>query len=554
MRARHLVLFGVFVFFVAGLTRLSWALPRPIDGGGAHVDAAVEAAAADAEVDAEDEAEAVPPAVASAAPAASASAAPSAAPTHANEAPREIAEGSPVRLHDKRVFAIRVNRGGITAEERARRASSDLERAFEENENDDVHIDESHPSLAVVMVGNRPIVELTPEDAEAAGDASLTAHAAGIGENVRSALKSERTRRDVSKRVFSWSLIIFTALAVFLGMRKTGDFAVSARTWITDNPKRLPALRIGSVEVMRPAAFQGLLRVGVTLIERTIQLAILYIWLVFVLSQFESTKDLGGRITTTILTPLGALVGRIALSLPLLVVGVIAVVAVVIVTRFIRLFFRSVEMGETQLAWLPPDLAAATSAALRIGVVIGALVLGAPLVTGSDQGTASRAGFIVIGALGLALVPMLASMMLGFQAVFWRRFRIGDFVSFDGRQGRVANVTLFEVRVLDGEGSELRIPHLLTLVRPLRVSGAYPLATFEIVVDAKAPQEQVRKLIATGGTSKHGEPRVRLLFADQDGAHYEVVAKRALDEEDPATAVLRALSDAGIGLGKHGGR
>jgi hypothetical protein len=114
----------------------------------------------------------------------------------------------------------------------------------------------------------------------------------------------------------------------------------------------------------------------------------------------------------------------------------------------------------------------------------------------------------------------------------------------------VANVTLFEVRVLDGEGSELRIPHLLTLVRPLRVSGAYPLATFEIVVDPKAPQEQVRKVMATSGASKHGEPRVRLLFIDADGAHYEIVAKRALDEEDPATAVLRALSDAGIGLGK----
>jgi small-conductance mechanosensitive channel len=555
MRSRHLVVFGVFILFVTGLTRLGFALPH--DAG---ADARVDAAALDAgdaeaaaEEDAEPEAEAVPPPVESAAPVASASAAASAAPAHANET-REIAEGSPVRLHDKRVFAIRVKLAGITAEERARRASAALERAFEENENDEVRVDESKPNLAVVMVGNRPIVELTPEDADAAGDASLTVHAAGIGENVRSALKSERTRRDVSKRVFSWSLIIFSALMLFLGVRKARDFAVSARTWITDNPKRLPVLRIGSVEVMRPAAFQGLLRIGVTLIERTVQLAVLYIWLVFVLSQFESTKDLGGKITSTILTPLGALVGRIALALPLLVVAAIAVVAVVIVTRFIRLFFRSVEMGETQLAWLPPDLAAATSAVMRLGVVIGALVLGAPLVTGTDQGTASRAGFVIIAAFGLALVPLLASMTVGFQAVFWRKFRIGDFVSFDGRQGRVANVTLFNVHVLDGEGSELRIPHLLTLVRPLRVSGAYPLATFEIVVDSKTPQEQVRKIMAASGTSKHGEPRVRLLFADQDGAHYEIIAKRALDEEDPATAILRALADAGIGLGKHGGR
>ena len=47
--------------------------------------------------------------------------------------------------------------------------------------------------------------------------------------------------------------------------------------------------------------------------------------------------------------------------------------------------------------------------------------------------------------------------------------------------------------------------------------------------------------MATSGASKHGEPRVRLLAIDADGARYEIVAKRALDEEDPATAITRAL-------------
>jgi hypothetical protein len=467
------------------------------------------------------------------------------------EAPREIAEGSPVRLHDKRVFAIRVARAGLNAEERARRASSALDRAFEESETEEVHVDESQPNLAIVLVGNRPIAELTPDDAEAAGDASLSAHAAGVSENVRSALKAERTRRDVSRRVFSWSLVVFSALIAFLALRRVRELAERGRTWVTDNPQRLPALRIGSVEVMRPAAFQGLLRVGISLFERALQLTLLYVWFVFVLSRFDSTKDLGGKITSTILTPLGTLVGRIAISLPLLVVAVVAVVVVVIVVRFIRLFFRSVEVGETQLAWVPPDLAAATSSVLRIGLVIAAFVLGAPLVTGTDQGTAARTGFVVLAAIGVALVPLFASMTVGFSTVFWRRLRTGDFVSFDGRQGRVASLNLLEVRVHDGEGSELRIPHLLTLVKPLRVLGPYPLATFEVVVDPKASQDRVRKVMATSGASKHGEPRVRLLAIDADGARYEIVAKRALDEEDPATAITRALADAGIELGRN---
>src|SRR5262249_31129646 len=155
----------------------------------------------EAESDAESEVEAEAPiasASASVAPPPVASASASAKP----EAPSNLPE-SPVRLHDKRVFTIRLAHGGINAEERARRASAALERAFDENETGDTHVDEAKADLAVVLVGNRPIVELTQEDAEAAGDASLSAHAAGVSENIRSALKAERTRRDVANKVLS---------------------------------------------------------------------------------------------------------------------------------------------------------------------------------------------------------------------------------------------------------------------------------------------------------------------------------------------------------------
>jgi hypothetical protein len=551
MRARHLAV--LCVWCLAALLAAFAAVAAPRDAGPRARVAKHDAGAVDAALDASEE---PPESTATAAPTPTPSAAPSAPPSAAPSAKPAAAatgEGSPVRLHDRRVFTIRAPRAGISEAERARRASAALERAFEENETGDVHVDESHEGLAIVLVGNRPIVELTQGDADAAGVVSLHSHAAAVGENVRAALKTERTRRDISKRVFAWSLIILSGLAAFFALRKARDLSASARAWIAAHPQRLPGLRVGSVEVMRPAAFQGTLRLGVSLLERAAQLGVLYVWVVLVLSQFERTKELGGKITTTILTPLGGLAGRIVLSLPLLAVSVVAALVVFLVVRFIRLFFRSVEVGETHLAWVPRDLAAATSAVLRIGVVVAAVVVGAPLITNSEQGSAARAGFVLLGALALGLVPIVASMSVGFSTVFGRRLAVGDFVSFDGRQGRITSLTLLEVRVLDGEGAELRIPHLLTLFRPLRVLGAYPLASFEVVVDPKTPQERVRQVMATAGSSKHGEPRVRLLAIDADGARYEIVAKRALDEEDPATAITRALLDAGIALGRSRG-
>jgi hypothetical protein len=96
----------------------------------------------------------------------------------------------------------------------------------------------------------------------------------------------------------------------------------------------------------------------------------------------------------------------------------------------------------------------------------------------------------------------------------------------------------------------MRVPYLLTLVRPIRVLGPYRLTTLEIAVDAKADQTRVREILTTAQKGKHGAPRIRLMGFDAEGARYEVIAKRAIDEEDPSIAIIKALEDAGIGLGR----
>ncbi len=463
------------------------------------------------------------------------------------------AESFPVHLHDHEVFVLRVGRLGVPAEERARRAQQALEHAFESDPDADVTVERTRPDVAVVMLGKAPVVQLGPEDARAAGDASLQVHGAAVAQAVRDAVHAERTRRDVAHTVFAWSLVVFTGLLAFLAIRRLSDISRKLRVWIQKNAKRLPGLRAGAIEVLRPAAFQGAIRLGVSALERAMQLALLYVWLVFVLSLFESTRDVGKRVTGLVLVPFGALAGRLAVSLPLIVVGVIATLALALLLRFVRLFFQSVESGETQFVWLPQDFAGPTSAVVRLGIVVAALVVGAPLVTGSEQGTAGRAAFVMMGALGLATVPLLASAAVGFVSVFWRRLRVGDFVSYDGRQGRVATLTLLDIRIHDGEGTELRVPHLATLVRPVRVLGPYPLAVVDVVVDPKASQPEVREVLLAAGATRHGAPRVRLLGIDADGARYEVVAKRDLDDPDPAVAVAQALADAGIALGRARG-
>ena len=468
----------------------------------------------------------------------------------ATEAPKPRIEGFGVKLRDKKLFAIRVAHAGISPEERARKASAALDLAFEDHADAEVKIDESQPGLAVVLVGETPIVQLTPEDAAAAGDASLSVHALAVAEAIRTSFKSERTRRDIAQTVFSWSLVVYTGLIAFLVQRRAREISGKARRWIKVHPDKLPVLRVGSVEILRPAAFQGVIQIGFSLVERALQLTLLYVWLVFILSLFDATRGVGKRVTGFVLTPLGALAARIAMALPGIVAGVVTVGAVLLVLRFAGLFFQSVERGETQLEWLPKHLARPVGFLTRILILATALLLGAPLVTGSDEGVSGRIATVFLAAFGLAAVPILASASLGLVMIFAGRLRVGDFVIFDGRQGRVAQMTLLDLRIHDGEGSEMRVPYLLTLMRPIRVLGPYRLTTLEIAVDAKADQAKVREILTTAQKGKHGAPRIRLLGLDAEGARYEVIAKRAIDEEDPSIAIVKALEGAGIGLGR----
>ncbi len=264
------------------------------------------------------------------------------------------------------------------------------------------HVEET-PGNAVIFVGKMPIVSLGDADAEAAGgDVSLHVYAASVASKVDDALRAERTRAAIAEHVFSFSLLVFSGLLAFLLVRRVGDISGRLRAWVKAHPDRIPALKLGTIEVVRPVAVRGAVSIGLALAHRIAQFTIVYSWLIFALSRFEATRSYTDRLAGFVLVPLSALIGRVGSSLPLLVVAAIAAVAIGVAVRFVGLFFSSLARGETHVAWLPRDLAGPTSVLVRSGIVLVSIVLAAPLITGTDDGALSRAGVVALVALGLA--------------------------------------------------------------------------------------------------------------------------------------------------------
>ncbi|AUX33492.1 MULTISPECIES: mechanosensitive ion channel family protein [Sorangium] len=456
-----------------------------------------------------------------------------------------------VELLGRTVFAIRVHRGSLSPPERAREAAKVLERAAQEKQVPEVRVDEQ-AGVAVIYVGESPLIHIGPEDAVAAGTTTVSVHAAAIAATVRDVLAKEHSRSRLATSVFSFSLLVFSGLIALLLLRKVGELVERARAWVAEHPERLPALHVRGIEMLRPAASQGALSVALGAAGILVRVGIAYIWILFALSLFESTRNYSQKLTGFVLAPMSELMGRIARSVPVLVLAILATLAVIVLIRFVGLFFGSVSRGETSLGWLPSDLAVATGVLVRFGILVAALLLAAPLITGTDEGALTRIGFVVLASAGLAGTPLIASAGVGLSVIYGRRLRVGDVADVGGRSGRVRELTLIEARLEDEDGCVVRVPHLLSLFHPTRVRGRPPLVSLEISVDPSADLDRVRELLLKTGSSLGSRARAALVAIDEGGAHFR--ATMACDGDDVRsrwlTAVAQALVAAGIPLGR----
>jgi hypothetical protein len=185
-------------------------------------------------------------------------------------------------------------------------------------------------------------------------------------------------------------------------------------------------------------------------------------------------------------------------------------------------------------------------------MIVGFLIFAAPLVTGVEEGALSRAGFIVLVALGLACTPLLASAAVGIAVVYGRPIRVGELVEIGGRSGRVLEISLLEVLIEDEDGCRLRVPHLLTLVHPTRVIGKKPIVTIDVSVAPGADLARAREILETSAAGIGLRARASLVGLDDGGAHFRGIMVGVSKDARSRwlAAVAAALAAGGIPLGR----
>lgn len=384
------------------------------------------------------------------------------------QAPAKAEEPAQVMLREAPVFTIATGDGTRSARERARAASTALATAAEASSPDAVRFSRKD-GVATLMAGTIPIIELTVRDAELAGDSSLDVHAQRVASLVKDGLRKEQRRSEVAGSVFSVSLVVFFGLVTLYLLRKLQEFAGRGRDFVLRHPERIPALHVSSLEVLGSGTLRSLLVVGLGVGRFLGLLGLVYAWLLVSLSLFEETKPYTEKLTGFVITPLSSLVGRLASSLPLMVIALVAASAVLVLLRLTSLFFASVARGETPLSWLTRDHAPAASWLVRVAIVLCALVFAAPLLFGDREGALARIGFVALASFALACAPLLASVVVGIAVIFSRAVSIGDRAVYGGERGHVRAIGLLALTLDAEDGSTVQVPHLRALWHPTRL-------------------------------------------------------------------------------------
>jgi len=411
-----------------------------------------------------------------------------------------------VQVHDHTAFRVRVGRGEVSPAERARRASEALRQVIADKLEGDASFQvldgEAHFS-----VGGRTLFVLTPADAQAEGEPSLERFAQQRKEALDGFLKAERRRASLQNATLAICLAIFLAFTSFLLMRQLRRWAARAHRYVSASEEAAPAE--GLRAVLRDEKMRWLAVLLVHGAHVFAQVGVFYLFLVAVFSLFERTQAWRGQLARWALAPMVSLAERLSSGIPTLLLFFLLFVMVQAGWHAINITTERMASGRAQIANLPRHMATSARLLMRLGLILAALLVFAPLLTGDSATLFSDVGLRLLEVIGLAILPVVAALVAGLVSLFSRQYSPGDWVlAPNGEPARVEAVELFHVRLVLQDGNQLLVPHLWGLVKPLKHLAHAPPLEVEIPVASLVEPTLALESLRTAGQA----------FAESHGA------------------------------------
>jgi hypothetical protein len=364
------------------------------------------------------------------------------------------AKAHAVTVHEQRAFDLREPRGEMTAKDRAEKASAALTRAIEESS--DTLTVETDDDEATFRVGPDIVFILTDADARAEGERSFPRFVERRQSEIAAFVAKERSRVTVQRVVFAITLSVALFFVAFLLLRKVTGLGQSARAWLDDDNTVVtqPMLK----KLLADDRLKWVVVAAVYTAQVFLQAALVYAALIGCFSLFETTKPWRQPLTALVLQPFVLIAQRITGGLSTLFLFLFVLIVLRAGVVAIGSFYdRRKSQPSRFLAY--------------VALLLGALLLLTPFVTGDGDHLFTRIGFVLLALCGVASLPLLANVAVGLFASFAQHYRLGEELFIGDIGGKVVAIDSFGVR-LEHEGNETRVAHIVTLWRPVRRRAA----------------------------------------------------------------------------------
>ena len=229
-------------------------------------------------------------------------------------------------------------------------------------------------------------------------------------------------------------------------------------------------------------------------------LALLYVWLEFVLRQFPWTRSLGERLIGLLVDPLATIGGDIVAFTPSLLFLIVLAAVTRYGLRLIRLYFNALERGTITAGSFEPEWAVPTYKIVRTLVIALALVMAYPYLPGA--GTEALQGLSVFAGLlfSLGAAGAVGNIISGYLNTFGRVFRVGDVIKVGETLGEVTQVRLITTRIRTITNEQVTIPNasLLTtsIVNYSALAASHGLILHtEVGIGYEVPWRQVHAML-----------------------------------------------------------
>ena len=288
---------------------------------------------------------------------------------------------------------------------------------------------------------------------------------------------------------------------------------------------RVRPLRIQKQEILSAQEVSRILNGTFLVISWLLRIYIVLAFVNTILALFDWSRDAAETLASRFADVVGRIFGAIIEYLPDLFTALVIVAIAYGVLKLFRLVFEGIERQRIKLPHFYPEWSRTSYSLIRLLVVALALVVVFPYLPGSESPAFQGVSIFFGVLLSLGSTSAVANVVAGIVITYTRAFKVGDWVSVAGAEGKIFERTAFVTRIRTAKNVEISVPNSAVMS--------------DKVINFSSQARNVGIALHTGVTIGYDVPwpRVQKLLL-------EAAAKTDQIETEPAPFVLQtALED-----------